>query len=92
MQTVLLPQIEVDNSVLLSLKETPNELADQMKLYTAIALYQKGKLSLGKAAQFFGVDRLDFIDILKRENIVIFDYKDEEVDEIFDDAKELTSL
>ena len=58
MQTITLPQIQIDNSILLSLKASSEELAYKIKLYTAIALYQKRQLSLGKSAQFLGMDRL----------------------------------
>jgi hypothetical protein len=34
MQTVTLPQIEIDPSILLSLKNSADELAYKMKLYT----------------------------------------------------------
>ncbi|SFV60748.1 hypothetical protein MNB_SV-6-1887 [hydrothermal vent metagenome] len=54
-----------------------------MKLYTAIALYQKRQLSLGKSAQFLGMDRLSFIALLKQDNIPIFDYSNREMSEIF---------
>jgi len=63
-----------------------------MKLYTAIALYQKRKLSLGKSAQFLGMDRLGFIELLKREDIPIFDYSNQEMSEILDDADELIGM
>ncbi len=75
MQTIRLPRIEVDNSILLSLKSTAEELSSKMKFYTAVALYQKKRLSLGKAAQFAGMDRVDFIKALKDENLPIFDYR-----------------
>ena len=92
MQTITLPQIEIDNSILLSLKASSEELAYKMKLYTAIALYQKRQLSLGKSAQFLGMDRLSFIEELKRENIPIFDYSNKEMREVFDDAYGLVDL
>ena len=92
MQTITLPQIEIDNSILLSLKSSSEELAYKMKLYTAIALYQKRQLSLGKSAQFLGMDRLGFIELLKRENIPIFDYSDKEMSEVFDDADSLMDI
>jgi len=94
MQTVTLPkiEIEIDNSILLSLKTSTDELAYKMKLYTAIALYQKRQLSLGKSAQFLGMDRLSFIELLKGENIPIFDYSDREMDEVLDDSKSLEDL
>jgi len=92
MQTITLPQIEIDNSILLSLKASSEELAYKMKLYTAIALYQKRQLSLGKSAQFLGVDRLSFIEELKRENIPVFDYSNKEMNEVFDDADGLVDI
>jgi len=92
MQTITLPQIEIDNSILLSLKASSEELAYKMKLYTDIALYQKRQLSLGKSAQFLGMDRLSFIEELKRENIPIFDYSNKEMREVFDDADGLVDL
>jgi len=91
-QTVTLPKIEIDSSILLSLKNSADELAEKMKLYTAIALYQKKKLSLGKSAQLVGMDRLSFIDILKNEGIPIFDYNNKEINEIFDDANKLMDI
>lgn len=89
MQTITLPQIEIDNSILFSLKSSTDELAYKMKLYTAIALYQKRQLSLGKSAQLLGMDRLGFLELLKREDIPIFDYSDREMSEVFDDADSL---
>ncbi len=82
MQTITLSQIEIDNSILLSLKNSADELAYKMKLYRAIVLYQKRQLSLGKSAQLLGMDRLGFIEVLKNEGIAIFDYK--EMGEVFD--------
>ncbi len=84
MQSVTLPQIEIDNSILLSLKNSADELAYKMKLYTAIVLYQKRQLSLGKSAQLLGMDRLGFIEVLKNEGIAIFDYNDQEMSEVCD--------
>ncbi len=92
MQTVTLPQIEIDNSILLSLKNSADELAYKMKLYTAIMFYQKRQLSLGKSAQLVGMDRLDFIEVLKNEGIPIFDYNDKEMSELFDGAESLAGM
>jgi predicted HTH domain antitoxin len=62
-----------------------------MKFYTAVALYQKQKLSLGKSAEFVGMDRLDFIKALQDEDIPVFDYSNQEMDEIVDDVQQLLS-
>ncbi len=92
MQTITLPQIEIDYSILLSLKNSADELAYKMKLYTAIVLYQKRQLSLGKSAQLLGMDRLSFINVLKDEGIAIFDYNDREIDEVFEGADRLGDM
>jgi predicted HTH domain antitoxin len=91
MQTVTLPQIEIDNSILLLLNSSAEELAYKMKFYTAVALYQKQKLSLSKSAEFVGIDRLDFIKALQDEDIPVFDYSNQQMDEIIDDAQQLLS-
>jgi len=77
---------------LLSLKSSADELAYKMKLYTAIALYQKRQLSLGKSAQFIGMSRLEFIDVLRDEKIAIFDYNDVEMGEVFSDVDGLVDM
>jgi predicted HTH domain antitoxin len=92
MQTITLPQIEIDYSILLSLKNSADELAYKMKLYTAIVLYQKRQLSLGKSAQLLGMDRLSFINVLKDEGIAIFDYNDREMSEVFEGADKLGKM
>ncbi len=43
-------------------------------LLAAIAYFQEKKLSLGKAAQLAGLNRLEFMDILSDRGITIFDY------------------
>ena len=92
MQTVLLPTVDIDASILLALKNTKEEFVDNMKLYTAIVLYKKDKLSLGKAAEFLGVDKLTFLDILKKEGVAIFDFSDEMIKDIDKEADELVEL
>ncbi len=92
MQTVLLPQIDVDVSILNSLKNTKEEFINNMKLYTAIVLYKKNKLSLGKAAEFLGVDKMTFLDILKKEGVAIFDFSEEIIRDIDKEADELVEL
>jgi len=59
------------------------------KYLSALLLYRKQQLSLGKAAELAGYSKIDFIEKLKEEKEPIFDYVDEEIDEIFEDAKNL---
>ena len=52
----------------------------------ALYFYRKKRLSLGKAAELAGYSRLQFIEKLQREKERIFDYDENEIDEIFEDA------
>ena len=79
----------VKENILLSLKETKDEFIKEILFSTALALYRKRRLSLGKAAELAGYDRIGFIEKLQREKEFIFDYTDEEMDEIFEDSDKL---
>jgi predicted HTH domain antitoxin len=48
-----------------------------MIFHHALVLYRKGKLSLGKAAELAGYNRVAFIHKLQGEGEPIFDYEDE---------------
>ncbi len=91
MKSVSVLPVEIDDSILFSLKESKEELISQMKLYTAISLYRKNRLSLGKAAEFAGMSKLDFIDRFKQE-AALFDYSDEVLESIQNDANELVTM
>ena len=79
----------VKENILLSLKETKDEFIKGILFSTALSLYRKRRLSLGKAAELAGYDRIGFMEKLQREKEFIFDYTDEEMDEIFDDSERL---
>lgn len=71
---------EVSPDLLAALKIGSIELGQKMRLLVAIAYFQEKKLSLGKAAELAGINRLEFMDILAQKGIVIFDYDESEVD------------
>lgn len=71
---------EVSQYLLASLKIGIRDLYQSMRLVTAIAYFQEKKLSLGKAAELAGLNRLVFMDMLAQRGLVIFDY-DESVAE-----------
>ncbi|MEI7838941.1 MAG: UPF0175 family protein [Methylococcaceae bacterium] len=70
-------QISIDDNFLLSLKEKKDEFIKQMVFHHALMLYRKGKLSLGKAAELAGYDKISFIQKLQHDGEVIFDYENE---------------
>ena len=58
-------------------------------MWSYLFFYRKRKLSLGKAAELAGYSRIEFIEKLQIENEDVFDYNEEEIDEIFEDSKKI---
>jgi predicted HTH domain antitoxin len=71
---------QVSQDLLAALKIGSNQLGENMRLLAAIAYFQDKKLSLGKAAELAGINRIEFMDILAKKGIVIFDYDESELD------------
>ena len=76
----------VKTDILLSLKENADEFTQNLRFMSALMLYRKNRLSLGKAAELAGYTKLDFIDKLRLENEPIFDFNAQEMDDIFADV------
>ncbi len=76
----------VKEGILTSLKETKDEFTKDILFLSALLFYRKRKLSLGKAAELAGYNRIDFISKLQKEKEYIFDYSEEEIDDIFHDV------
>ncbi len=79
----------VKENILLSLKETKDEFAKEVLFFSALILYRKRRLSLGKAAELAGYNKIEFTKKMQKENEHIFDYTDEEIAEIFEDAEKI---
>lgn len=65
---------EVSPDLLAALKVGIGDLSRNIRLMAAIAYFQDKQLSLGKAAQLAGMNRLAFMDALVERGIVVFDY------------------
>ncbi|WP_069472226.1 UPF0175 family protein [Candidatus Marithrix sp. Canyon 246] len=79
----------VNKGILSSLKETKDEFITDILFLSALLFYRKRKLSLGKAAKLAGYSKIDFIKKLQEEKEYIFDYSDKEIDDIFNDVKNI---
>ena len=55
--------IQVPGEIRQMLNRTPEELARDMRLYSALMLFRLGKLSSGAAAEMAGVPRVMFLDV-----------------------------
>ena len=51
--------------------DTPERVAAKIRLYAALGLYQAGELSIGAACELAGVDRYVFLELIKREGILL---------------------
>ncbi len=67
---------QVSQDLLAALKVGSLELTQNLRLLAAITYFQEKKLSLGKAAELAGINRLEFMDILAAKGIIIFDYNE----------------
>jgi predicted HTH domain antitoxin len=79
----------VKESLLLSLKESSEEFTQNCRFLSALMLYRKNRLSLGKAAELAGYSKLDFINRLQLEKEAIFDFNEQEMADIFADVAKL---
>ena len=78
--------IQCPDSVLISLKETPEEFAKEAAKMLAVKLYEMGKLSSGRAAEFAGISRVSFLRILSEFGTPIFDLTKDELERDFQNA------
>ncbi len=79
----------IKENLLLSLRESQEEFTQDLRFLSALMLYRKNRLSLGKAAELAGYSKLDFIEKLKLEQEPVFDYNADEMNEIFADVNKL---
>lgn len=72
--------VSVPESLFGSLRKTPNELAKEMRIASAIHWYQQGLLSMGRAAEAAGMDRPAFLAELARRKVDVFVVDDEDLE------------
>ena len=72
-------EIEIDDDVFLGINKDPQELADEMRLITAVKWYELGKISQGRAAQLAGLSRAEFIMSMSRFGVSPFQETEDEI-------------
>ena len=84
--------INIPDNFLISVKEKQEDFIKTMLFNHALALYRKNKLSLGKAAELAGYDKLSFIQKLQLENEPIYDYEVDLVNEMVNNSQHVLTL
>jgi predicted HTH domain antitoxin len=81
--------VQVQAEILISLNKSVDEFSQELKLWSAISLYEHGKLSLAKAASLAGFHRYDFENILSGMGIPISNLS---IDDVLKDIETLEAL
>ncbi|MBI4746687.1 MAG: UPF0175 family protein [Deltaproteobacteria bacterium] len=74
-------EFSVTEDILLALNEKPAEFLKDMRTFAAIKFFEIGKLSLGKAAELAEMNKLDFMELLSKHRISVYNYPPEELEE-----------
>ena len=72
-------EINIPDDLLNTLRIDNQELIKQMRFEIAKKYYLHHSLSLGKAAVLAGLERIPFYGRLLKEDIIIFDYDEEDL-------------
>ncbi len=59
---------------------TKEELEDHIRLMAALKMFELGKLSSGKAAEFVGISRVEFLETCGKYKVSIFNYSEDEIE------------
>ena len=73
-------QIVIDMPDRYLLNVNTEEMAKQVKLYTALVMFQSGQISAGAACELAGVDRYSFLEACKKHSIPAIDYEENEIE------------
>ena len=71
--------LEYPDDLLVASGKTRSEVERDLKFQLAVRLFEVGQLSLGKAAEFAGWNRVRFADELGRLKIPVVNLDDEEI-------------
>ena len=75
-------EVEFDSDVFATLRRSPEELAQEIRLAAAVLWYAQGRVSQGRAAELAGVSRAEFIDTLSQSGVAACQETLEDLDEV----------
>jgi predicted HTH domain antitoxin len=59
---------------------TKPEIEQHIRLMAALKMFELGQISSGKAAEFAGISRVEFLETCGRYHVSIFNYSEEELE------------
>lgn len=74
-------QIKYPKGFELAVGMTKEELEQHIRLMAALKMFELGKLSSGKAAEFAGMSRVQFLETCGMYRVSVFNYPPEHVEE-----------
>ena len=64
--------LDIPEDLLVTLREQPADLSHEIRRVAAVYYFGEKRLSLGQAARFAGMNRLDFLDALNARGVPAF--------------------
>ena len=80
--------LDIPDEVIKIMNIPKNEISSELKIQVALYLYEKGKLSFGKARELSGLNKWEFMERL-RKNQIPLKYDIEDFKEDVETIKEL---
>lgn len=71
-------KISIPDTVEMAIKLPEKERQKELLKLLAVKMYEKGILGIGKASELCGMNKLDFMSLLKEEDVSL-NYDDEEL-------------
>ncbi|SHG00733.1 Uncharacterised protein family (UPF0175) [Salegentibacter echinorum] len=69
--------ITYPRSLASSLKLAKKEFENEMKIVSLVKLYELGKVSSGKASKVLGINRIEFLELIGKYQVSIFNFQNE---------------
>ena len=77
--------INIPQEIVLSLRESSENIIKDMKRTVAVKYYKENKLSLGQCAELAELSKEEFIELLSSYKVSIFNFENDE--ELLEDIK-----
>ena len=75
-------QVEFESDVFSTLRRSPEEVAQEMRLAAVILWYSQGRISQSRAAELAGVSRAELLDALSASGVSISQESLEDLHEV----------